>query len=125
VNLASKEWKQLKVRGRKELDELIENMLKTDVEARYDSKQALTQLNKWLAQINIEQEEELKKKPKQRLAFLKEEDEKKKIVRGALMNLMHFQAKTKAKVSVYQYFASELLSNQERLVITRAFKLLD
>ena len=125
MNLASKEWKQLKVRGRKELDELIENMLKTDVEARYDSKQALTQLNKWLAQINIEQEEELKKKPKQRLAFLKEEDEKKKIVRGALMNLMHFQAKTKAKVSVYQYFASELLSNQERLVITRAFKLLD
>ena len=113
------------MRGRRELDELIENMLKTDVEARYDSKQALTQLNKWLAQINIEQEEELKKKPKQRLAFLKEEDEKKKIVRGALMNLMHFQAKTKAKVSVYQYFASELLSNQERLVITRAFKLLD
>jgi len=125
VNFASKEWKQLKVRGRKELDELIENMLKTDVEVRYDSKQALTQLNKWLAQINIEQEEELKKKPKQRLAFLKEEEEKKKIVRGALMNLMHFQAKTKAKVSVYQYFASELLSNQERLVITQAFKLLD
>ena len=125
MNFASKEWKQLKVRGRKELDELIENMLKTDVEVRYDSKQALTQLNKWLAQINIEQEEELKKKPKQRLAFLKEEEEKKKIVRGALMNLMHFQAKTKAKVSVYQYFASELLSNQERLVITRAFKLLD
>ena len=51
MNFASKEWKQLKVRGRKELDELIENMLKTDVEARYDSKQALTQLNKWLAQI--------------------------------------------------------------------------
>jgi hypothetical protein len=125
VNFASKEWKQLKVRGRKELDELIENMLKTDLEVRYDSKQALTQLNKWLAQINIEQEEELKKKPKQRLAFLKEEEEKKKIVRGALMNLMHFQAKTKAKVSVYQYFASELLSNQERLVITQAFKLLD
>ena len=125
MNFASKEWKQLKGRGRKELDELIENMLKTDVEVRYDSKQALTQLNKWLAQIKIEQEEELKKKPKQRLAFYQDEEEKKNIVRGALINLMHFQAKTKAKVSVYQYFASELLSNQERLVITRAFKLLD
>jgi hypothetical protein len=75
VNFASKEWKQLKVRGRKELDELIENMLKTDVEVRYDSKQALTQLNKWLAQIKIEQEEELKKKPKQRLAFYQDEEE--------------------------------------------------
>ena len=41
------------------------------------------------------------------------------------MNLLHFEAKSKAKISVYQYFASELLSNQERLVITRAFKLLD
>jgi hypothetical protein len=75
VNFASKEWKQLKVRGRKELDELIENMLKTDVEVRYDSKQPLTQLNKWLAQIKIEQEEELKKKPKQRLAFYQDEEE--------------------------------------------------
>jgi hypothetical protein len=100
-------------------------MLKTDVEARYDSKQALTQLNKWLAQIKKEQKEELKKNDKQRLAFLKEEYEKKRIVRGAIMNLMHFHAESKAKVSVYQYFASELLSNQERLVITRAFKLLD
>ena len=63
------------MRGRKELDELIENMLKTDVEVRYDSKQALTQLNKWLAQIKIEQEEELKKKPKQRLAFYQDEEE--------------------------------------------------
>ena len=51
MNFASKEWKQLKVRGRMELDILIESMLKTDVKDRYDAKQALTQLNKWLAQI--------------------------------------------------------------------------
>lgn len=125
MNFASKEWKQLKVRGRIELDVLIENMLKTDVKDRYDAKQALTQLNKWLTQIYKEQEEELKLKDKQRLAFLEAEDAKKKIVRGALLNLLHFEAKSKAKVSVYQYFASELLSNQERLVITRAFKSLD
>lgn len=108
-----------------ELDVLIENMLKTDVKVRYDAKQALTQLNMWLTQIYKEQEEELKLKPKQRLVFLEAEDAIKKIVRGALLNLLHFEAKTKAKVSVYQYFASELLSNQERLVITRAFKSLD
>lgn len=60
MNFASKEWKQLKVRGRMELDILIESMLKTDLKDRYDAKQALTQLNKWLAQILKEQEEELK-----------------------------------------------------------------
>ena len=70
MNFASKEWKQLKVRGRRELDELIENMLKTDVNDRFDAKQALTQLNKWLAEIYKEQKEELEKlKPKQRLAY--------------------------------------------------------
>lgn len=60
----------------------------------------------------------LKVDNKRKLDYLQAEDKKKKIVRGALMNLMHFQARSKAKVSVYQYFASELLSNQERLVIT-------
>lgn len=114
------------MRGRRELDELIENMLKTDVNDRFDAKQALTQLNKWLAEIYKEQKEELEKlKPKQRLAYYEAEEVKKKTVRGALMNLMNFEANSKAKVSVYQYFASELLSNQERLVITRAFKSLD
>lgn len=38
---------------------------------------------------------------------------------------MSFQASSKAKLAVYQYFANELLTNEERLVITRAFKALD
>jgi len=46
-------------------------------------------------------------------------------VSGALKNLISFKAKTKGKVATYQYFADELLTNYERVIITRAFKILD
>lgn len=49
----------------------------------------------------------------------------KNIVRGSLLNLLSFKASTKGKVATYQYFADEILTNQERLIITRAFKTLD
>lgn len=42
-----------------------------------------------------------------------------------MKNLLNFRATSVAKISTYKFFASELLSNNERQVITRAFKSLD
>jgi calcium-dependent protein kinase len=42
-----------------------------------------------------------------------------------LSNLLDFSAKTKAKISIYSYFASELLSKAELNIITNVFKELD
>lgn len=53
------------------------------------------------------------------------ECEKKQIVRGALLNLMNFKAESKAKICIHKYFGNELLTNNERFVITQAFKALD
>lgn len=38
---------------------------------------------------------------------------------------MNFEAQSIAKVSIYNFFAKEMLTNQERLVVTQVFKTLD
>jgi hypothetical protein len=40
------------------------------------------------------------------------------LIKAAMMNFYTFDANSIAKVSIYNYFAKELLSNQERLVVT-------
>jgi hypothetical protein len=47
------------------------------------------------------------------------------VIKAALKNLENFKTKSIAKVSIYNFFAKELLTNQERLVITQVFKTLD
>lgn len=47
------------------------------------------------------------------------------VVSGALKNLLHFRADSKAKIAIYSYFSSELLSKAELNVITSVFKQLD
>jgi hypothetical protein len=47
------------------------------------------------------------------------------VIKKALTNFRHFEAKSIPKVSIYNLFEREMLSNQERLVVTQVFKTLD
>ena len=94
-------------------------------ESRLSAQDALKRLNSWLDKIYKEQKEEFELKPKDKKRHDEAENLKKKIVQGSLQNLLHFKATSKAKICIHKYFGNELLTNNERQVITCAFKALD
>ncbi len=49
----------------------------------------------------------------------------KKVIKGALENLLHFEASSIEKIAVYSYFSKELLSKNELNLISSVFKALD
>ena len=53
------------------------------------------------------------------------EEKQLRLIKGALTNFSTFTAKNRAKVSIYSFFAKELLSKGELAVVTTVFKSLD
>lgn len=100
-DLTSSSWSGIS----NELKDLLRGMLQTDPKLRLSADQAVNHPF-------------FTKKEAYKLT-------KDDIVKGALENMLGFNAKTNAKISIYSYFSSELLSKAELNIITNVFKELD
>lgn len=91
----------------KEAINLIQKMLETDPLKRISAKEALS--HDWFK--NHEQKNH--------------EDDIERAINGALNNILEFTAKSLGKISIYSYFAKELLTKDEQTVVSKIFKKLD
>jgi hypothetical protein len=92
-------------------------MLESRVDQRFNADQCIIKLDEWTKDIkrNLKEEFDKKKKPYPKGLMPLSTNE---VIKAALKNLISFKTQSIAKVSIYNFFAKELLTNQERLVIT-------
>ena len=91
----------------KEAIDLIQKMLEKDPQKRISAKEALS--HDWFK--NNEQKNH--------------DEDIERAINGALYNILEFTAKSLGKISIYSYFAKELLTKDEQTVVSKIFKKLD
>ena len=124
VQLQCEYWNKY-LKPPKVLVDLLEGMLNTDISERYSAERCIKSLDKWIAEMRagiVKQcaNKGIKDLPKN-VKPLASND----LIKKALDNFKEFEAKSIPKVSIYNFFEREMLSNQERLVVTKVFKTLD
>ncbi len=116
IQIESEDWTK-KVKPSKTLNDLVRGMLETNVSKRYTAEQCIKSLDIWINELREQIKAEFDKKGKPYPANLKPlADEK--LIKQTLKNFVNFEAKSIAKVSIYNFFAKEMLTNQEKLVVT-------
>lgn len=117
-DLTSSEWSSVKP----DLKDLLKGMLQTNPDKRLTADEAVNHafFKRKPTDALVIDIDKSKMKKKQL-----EEVESGAIIKGALTNFLQFSAKSKAKISIYSYFTSELLSKAELNIITSVFKELD
>ena len=100
-------------------------MLNTNISKRYTAEQCIKSLDKWIGEMRLGIEKQCADKGIKDLPKNVKPLASKDLIKKALDNFIQFEAKSIPKVSIYNFFEREMLSNQERLVVTQVFKTLD
>lgn len=101
----------------KVLVDLIKGMLDTNRFHRYTAEKCIKSLDKWIGEMREEIKKECDKKGKKHPRNVQPLADK-ALIQKAFANFRQFEAHSIPKVSIYNFFEREMLSNQERLVVT-------